>query len=517
MRNAAWHIKHAKKAPALLMGSSRSSGFYGPVLASQLGTSLVKLDLPGSTLGEHRYNLDGILQEGARPKHVFIAIDDFDLYYKEGYSGRLLYPTTVMSKKDFYVSWLFNLPTLMDAEISLKHKGEYQRIGFGELFEPTEHPSRISINQGLNVPAMEANQFSPEDNDFFIDENLEFVKDIVALSKEYNFELTLFFTPRWVKAYYRRDHEKLFQFKKRLAGIYPFYDFSYVNDYMVDSQYWIDSSHFDTNLGVIAFEKILNEKKESTPFGRFISKENVDEHLEGLKVNLLESLNSVLKIYPDMVVSPILEGFINPSYIRINLPDDYIKIVSQYREYTFVEGVIEYSKFLTIKLGLTGYQPLTNSKKTIDHSFAWNAEYRRKVSFGVGNRYSNNKQITLLSEQIRPDGNKLNLNGDNGFSEVKEVYVTIDINEIIVSEEVDHIFSNDITSVYQLGGILILESEKCSGDPGVSIYTKDDNGIRESSEKGEIYLDCSNVKKINGKYYGAWIVPNNTYELIVLN
>ncbi|WP_418113771.1 hypothetical protein RJD40_00895 [Vibrio scophthalmi] len=460
VKNAAWHIKHAQIDPTLLMGSSRSSGFYGPKFASQLGTSLVKLDLPGSTLAEHRYNLEGILQEGARPKHVIIALDDFSLYYKAGYSNRVLFPTTFLSRSQFLVDWLFDVPSVNGIITSLNYKGVYQRVGFGELFEPEINQEFISIKRGLDVPAMEASQFSPEDYKFFIEDNLEFVKDILALSIENEFKLTFIFTPRWVKASYRRDHQKIFEFKQKLAELHSFYDFSGVAAYTVDASYWADSSHFDTNLGVIAGEIIMREQGGNNIFGRLVNADNIVNHLEELKDNLKTNLLPMINKFPDMEISSVLESYLQPSYVRVALPSKYINKQSE-EQYVVSSGFFENSELITFKFGLSDYTVPVDPKDTINKKIIWNDILLGVVKFGVANRYSLSKQWSI-DYGNREDyvDNVLTFQGEEGRVEFESIYLTFDVLKLERDENL--IYLDDELSIYQVDSVILLKFNECA-------------------------------------------------------
>lgn len=520
VKNAAWHIKHAKKDPTLLMGSSRSSGFYGPKFSSQLNTSLVKLDLPGSTLAEHRYNLEGILQEGARPKRVIIALDDFDLYYKEGYSKRLLFPTTFFSKFRFFIEWLFRIPSYQEATSLLNHQGVYQRVGFGELFEPVKIPDFISITQGLDVPAMEASQFSPELYEFFIEENLRFASDIIELSNEYNFEVTLLFTPRWVKAYYRRDHQSIFEFKRQLSELHSFYDFSGVGKYTVDSSYWTDSSHFDTNLGVYAGDVIMNGQDEELIFGRLVTSDNILQHLGELKNNLITNFRPMLNRYPDIIISQVLENFIKPFYIRVNLPLGYVIENAINSEYSIPSYALENSEFITLKFNLTDYNMPSDPKKTMAKTIFWNDEHLGKVKFGVGHRYSLTKQWAINSEKYSADKNNiLAFKGSNGRLEIESAYLTIDILKLQNSKNKKTLYSDGVKSIYQVNNILLFKFNNCiqSESTFLDLVSNDflSNAQLDSVKVNKSLFSEVDTYTLNNVCYGVHFISNETNSDVV--
>ncbi len=241
----------------LLMGSSRvHRGFLSDQLSKQLGKRVVKLTYPGGNLAEHLQTLKAIIHKGNAPRGVIIGIDDYflteDPAVNKATINRSIYPVDSFKMLELYKDNLFRKVKIND--ITLFFSGEvktYDAIS-GQPILPKQanqahYRKMINLDPYLNIDP----QLNHKNSTYYINEYLDIIDELVTLTEQYNIELTLFFTPRWISTSYMRNHSKLFEFKSGLVQRHPFFDFSGATMETTTPRYWSEASHFTTELGGI--------------------------------------------------------------------------------------------------------------------------------------------------------------------------------------------------------------------------------------------------------------------------
>lgn len=121
-----------------------------------------------------------------------------------------------------------------------------------------------------------------------------YLRKMVKLCKDNHVELKLFTTAVQASQLdILSDLNKTdiyFKWKKELASIYPYYDFMYYNSISNNPNNYNDPSHLLQKNGDLYFSKIFGDHKpkEGDDFGVWVTKDNIDKHLEFLKKNIEE-------------------------------------------------------------------------------------------------------------------------------------------------------------------------------------------------------------------------------------
>ena len=116
-----------------------------------------------------------------------------------------------------------------------------------------------------------------------LDRCIESVAYIKDLCEENGVNLTVIFSPVYVSQWDSCTEEALRSYKTRMAEITDYWDFSY-SSVSFDSRYFYDQTHFRNAVGSMILAKMFSSDDLYYPedFGSFVTKENVDEHVDSL-------------------------------------------------------------------------------------------------------------------------------------------------------------------------------------------------------------------------------------------
>lgn len=116
-----------------------------------------------------------------------------------------------------------------------------------------------------------------------IDATLDELREIVNLAHAHNIELTIIINPLYAWTYLTNDQQDFDEFKRRLAAITDYYDFSGVSEETLDKMNYYETSHYRQVMGRRILARVYGGASEGTQgFGRLVTAENVDAHLAEL-------------------------------------------------------------------------------------------------------------------------------------------------------------------------------------------------------------------------------------------
>ena len=114
-----------------------------------------------------------------------------------------------------------------------------------------------------------------------IKETIKSIEEIVNLSKKYDFNLLIFINPIHKTTYLDTNFNNFQIFKNELVQLTDYYDFSGLNRITTNNYYYYETSHYRDIAGELIKQRLF--KSENNNFGIYVSKNNIDEHLENLK------------------------------------------------------------------------------------------------------------------------------------------------------------------------------------------------------------------------------------------
>lgn len=243
-------------------------------------------------------------------KEVFLLLDNFNFSqssYDLGKSGlnRLFYPSSISEKFKFYMSYLFAYP---DKSFFNVLRGKYKKILMpeedrhpsvaGAVFDAGRKEPYSFLDSSEHLSAMskiKANIFT--DYHIRLNQGLSEIKELVDICIENNIKLTIAVNPFYYKNFINFNLFYMEYWKRKLAKIHSFYDFSGVNLYTVDNRYWYEYSHYTKFVADRIVSVIKNNNFEK--FGAFVTLDNIDEHNMAVR----EQANSFLSENKDVAFS----------------------------------------------------------------------------------------------------------------------------------------------------------------------------------------------------------------------
>ena len=116
-------------------------------------------------------------------------------------------------------------------------------------------------------------------------ENLEVLKELVALCKQNNINLIIFTTPHHRTIIDHFLEEDYIAFLKGLSEATPFWDFGGYNSITTDNRNYYSFSHYRPSVSRLIAARIFDDKTLDVPkdFGVWVTKDNIEAHLKNLK------------------------------------------------------------------------------------------------------------------------------------------------------------------------------------------------------------------------------------------
>ena len=211
----------------------------------------------GANLEEHLNTLKYVLKEGKKVDEVVVAVDYLSFFSKANRSDyfRQNPPMNLEESLEFYNFYLFRKPTKKD----LKHFVKRDLISKRKHIFSNETQSFSREDEYFKNQPM----FNPNRNidlEIFY-KNIEALKEIKTILEKNNIKFSFFINPYHYKNYYGQDIDFISKYKQELVKIDTYKDCSLsIDNYTVDSKYWIDVSHYNKDLGNLILDDILKNK-----------------------------------------------------------------------------------------------------------------------------------------------------------------------------------------------------------------------------------------------------------------
>ena len=212
-------------------------------------------------------------------KQVIIGIDDFsfrlDPSKHAAHYGRIPYNDD--SNLKTYVACLLRVPSMPK-----KTPNKCQHIsGMGMNLDRSAEASveQDIINHVHDKKFLESKYHVLGNR---INETIKVVSELKALCDDNNIELVVFINPIHRITYLANNLEEFNEFKRRLAEVTDYYDFSGLNEVTMNNNYYLETTHYRMVVGDMIVQRIFHPE-QGTNFGVFITKDNVEGHLRDLE------------------------------------------------------------------------------------------------------------------------------------------------------------------------------------------------------------------------------------------
>ncbi|WP_295159133.1 hypothetical protein [Selenomonas sp. AE3005] len=228
-------------------------------------------------------DLKMMIKHGVVIKQVMIGIDDFSFRVSpEIHKGQWLrIPYEDGKNMKTYFSYLMKRPRRPDT--SAEKKGSiFDIYGTGRPLHP--EPDEL-IEADIEKHLMDVRFLNPthyEGNR--IKETISELHQLKEICDEKGIELIVFINPINAVTYRDTNMQEFNEFKYQLAQIMDYYDFSGLNDITTNNYYYYETSHYRPLVGDMIINRIFHNGNDD--FGYYVTKENVENHLQKLDAQL---------------------------------------------------------------------------------------------------------------------------------------------------------------------------------------------------------------------------------------
>jgi hypothetical protein len=281
------------KFDSLLFGSSRVENID---VKKILGGRYYNMTYPLGVPQEHLENIRFLLKNGFAIKNLMIGLDDFSYHVdsRQRSSNLELQPHPAISGKKlqvFYSEYFFKLKRFIpQLQAYIQHnytnrnspeetKFIYDINETGRILCPScdEHIER-NVEEHTHGKWFSKPFHSDGDN---IVNTLTAMKEIVDLAEKNRISLVIFINPVHKTTYLDTDLKQFALFKKELAAITDYYDFSGLNSITTNNYYYYETSHYRPLVGDMMLKVMFERPDVKVPrdFGFHVTRTNIVSHL----------------------------------------------------------------------------------------------------------------------------------------------------------------------------------------------------------------------------------------------
>lgn len=289
--------KHHEKYDSYIIGGSKGSS-VSPELMNEYnpGTSHYNMMMYGGDFYDYEKTIH-YLVENYEVKNIVIHMSMHEIghFNKDSkvLNTELSYKVNDKSLVRYYLKYL---------SLNLKHGFDKIEGAIGKTRGSDEYDTFIPETGSYNKETRDAEElgtleeFLEKYPDFdeelqpikgtAINKNVESVKRVKDYLKEHDVNFTFIAAPTYHKEMDRYDKGEIAEFWKKLADVTEFWDFTGYNTESYDARNFYDNMHYRNSMGEWVVHRIHgNDELVPEDFGRYTTKENVDEHLREMYGN----------------------------------------------------------------------------------------------------------------------------------------------------------------------------------------------------------------------------------------
>lgn len=225
-----------------------------------------------------------LLRNNVKIKQILLGLDDFsfrvDPQSHNSQYGRIPYRESNFRE---YIPYLLKLPSLPSNDV--KSMSLYDIYDSGRPLHPwaddrIEEDTEAHMNSSVFSKGM-----SYSGNR--IKQTIQEIKEIKDIAESHNIEMIVFINPINLVTYRANNLDEFDEFKRELADVTSFYDFSGANAITGNNYYYYETSHYRPMVGDMIVKRIFEMPKEGNEgFGTWVTKANVEAHLKKLNEDL---------------------------------------------------------------------------------------------------------------------------------------------------------------------------------------------------------------------------------------
>lgn len=225
-----------------------------------------------------------LIKHNVSIKQIMIGIDDFSFRVNpESHESQYLRKPYQENNFNTYISYILKMPSK-----PVTDKGIMSIFDIYDSGRPL-HPAvdeRIESDIEGHINGEKFRKGTPYGGNR-IDKTIAEIKEIKEITAANGIELIVFINPINLLTYRANNLEEFDEFKRELAEITSYYDFSGLNDITKNNYYYYETSHYRPLVGDMIVNRIFNEpENDDSKFGYWVTKDNVNAHIKTLNKDL---------------------------------------------------------------------------------------------------------------------------------------------------------------------------------------------------------------------------------------
>jgi hypothetical protein len=302
--------KRKERFNSYIMGSSRLLYTSPAIVEKYIPTAkFYNLATVLATIYEHLLHVKFLIKNGYPVKNLYIGLD-YDInravtvYDDENFVLKLHPDVSNENRILFYWSYLSIIPKA-DIKRKLranfkKKSGQKAKFDWNSISNDVMVAKRefreepiLSENSDQDMMARKRRLKAKIARKRSLEENLEALRELVALCRQHHINLFLYTTPYRKVLLESFTTQNYIMFLRELSKITPYWDFSGYNSVTMDPANYTDQSHYNASVSRWIAARIFNDRTEAVPrdFGVWVTQENIESHLENLIVDFKKNRN----------------------------------------------------------------------------------------------------------------------------------------------------------------------------------------------------------------------------------
>lgn len=279
-------LNNPDKFEALIFGSSRVGNIHGN---NNWDHSTYNMTYSEALPCEILDNVRTLIENNVPIKYIYVGVDNLSYTIDPSSHDSASNASYELSKTNPFKFYLYYL----DPAVSFK---SYTTIIYKHKVDDSYANRFYEYGWNSDYGATSSYDFNNAEPStgtaYYLEETLEDIKELVELCKNNNIKLTIFTNPLYYVTYDAALNQNYIEFLKGLAQVTEFCNFSGYNSISVDSNNWIDNSHYNAEVSDMVLECMsyhaYYEGLYEEGFGYWVNDENVDEFINILNESRLK-------------------------------------------------------------------------------------------------------------------------------------------------------------------------------------------------------------------------------------
>ena len=273
-------LNNKEKYDSFIFGSSRV-GYINPLKIND--AKYFNMTYSEGIPKEHLLNIKLFINSGVKIENLLIGLDEFsyqvsyDSHQSQGLT-KSYYLASGINIFLFFKDYFFRYPLGEDRSHivkKIKNSKKYYNYDISKQEEyyntRVDNFSKDNFNSTEHLNSSKFNKPTHYNVDYLF-ETVRDVKDIKDLCNLHNINCSFFINPIHKTTYNYTNKELLNNFRYNLSLITPYYDFSIPSEISNNNQYWLETSHYNLEVGDMILNRIYDNNTSIKDFGIYINK-----------------------------------------------------------------------------------------------------------------------------------------------------------------------------------------------------------------------------------------------------